>query len=162
MSGGVRGQDESTQWREQLLPGGRGYSSSLPLLPLTFVAPFLTFTFDLQSSNVVHVSRDCGSSFAGMFPVLLAALILALSTSGTASESAALRFLGQTNFVVTESSTTVVRLVVERVGEPVNVTALVLVGNGDLSVSTSLLGDVDSVHCSQVVSEKTGSAENTV
>lgn len=63
-----------------------------------------------------------------MLPVLLlAGLILALSIPGTASESATLRFLGQTEFVVNESSTAVVRLVVERVGDPVNVTALVLV-----------------------------------
>lgn len=63
-----------------------------------------------------------------MLPVLLlAGLILALSIPGTASESATLRFLGQTEFVVDESSTAVVRLVVERVGDPVNVTALVLV-----------------------------------
>lgn len=65
-----------------------------------------------------------------MFPVLLAGVILALCTSRTACETATLRFLGQTNFVVNESSTTVVRLVVERVGDPVNVTALVLVGSG--------------------------------
>ncbi|XP_028269622.1 adhesion G-protein coupled receptor V1 [Parambassis ranga] len=62
-----------------------------------------------------------------MLPVLLlAGLILALSIPGTTSESATLRFLGQTDFVVNESSTAVVRLVVERVGDPVNVTALVL------------------------------------
>lgn len=63
-----------------------------------------------------------------MLPALLAGLILALSITGSVSESATLRFLGQTDFVVNESSTTVVRLVVERVGDPVNVTALVLVG----------------------------------
>ncbi len=66
--------------------------------------------------------------FAGMLPaLLLAGLILALSIPGMSSESATLRFLGQTDFVVNESSTAVVRLVVERVGDPVNVTALVLV-----------------------------------
>lgn len=59
---------------------------------------------------------------------LLAGLILALSIPGTTSESATLRFLGQTDFVVNESSAAVVRLVIERVGDPVNVTALVLVG----------------------------------
>lgn len=78
--------------------------------------------------------------FAGMLPVLLlAGLILALSIPGTASESATLRFLGQTDFVVNESSTAVIRLVVERVGDPVNVTALVLVGHG---TSSSLM-----THC---------------
>ncbi|XP_060927102.1 adhesion G-protein coupled receptor V1 [Limanda limanda] len=67
-----------------------------------------------------------------MLPVLLlAGLILALSIPGTASESATLRFLGQTDFVVNESSTAVVRLVVERVGDPVNVTALVLLEGVD-------------------------------
>lgn len=66
---------------------------------------------------------------AGMLPAfLLAGLILALSIPGTTSESATLRFLGQTDFVVNESSAAVVRLVIERVGDPVNVTALVLVG----------------------------------
>ncbi|XP_062238571.1 adhesion G-protein coupled receptor V1 [Platichthys flesus] len=67
-----------------------------------------------------------------MLPVLLlAGLILALSIPGTPSESATLRFLGQTDFVVNESSTAVVRLVVERVGDPVNVTALVLLEGVD-------------------------------
>ncbi|XP_026177361.1 adhesion G-protein coupled receptor V1 isoform X2 [Mastacembelus armatus] len=67
-----------------------------------------------------------------MLPVLLlAGLILALSIPGTTSVSATLRFLGQTEFVVNESSTAVVRLVVERVGDPVNVTALVLLEGVD-------------------------------
>jgi len=59
--------------------------------------------------------------------LLLAGAVLALSGPGAASESAQLRFLGQTQFVVGESSGAVVRLVVERVGDPINVTALVLV-----------------------------------
>ncbi|XP_045890437.1 adhesion G-protein coupled receptor V1 [Micropterus dolomieu] len=62
-----------------------------------------------------------------MLPVLLlAGLILALSIPGTTSESATLRFVGETDFVVNESSSSVVRLVLERTGDPVNVTALVL------------------------------------
>ncbi|XP_027630761.1 adhesion G-protein coupled receptor V1 [Tupaia chinensis] len=36
-----------------------------------------------------------------------------------------IRFAGQTEFVVNETSTTVIRLVIERVGEPANVTAIV-------------------------------------
>ncbi|KAK0155883.1 G-protein coupled receptor 98 [Merluccius polli] len=63
--------------------------------------------------------------------LLLAGVILALSIPGAASESAELRFLGQTQFVVNESSGAVVRLVVERVGDPVNVTALVLLEGDD-------------------------------
>ncbi|KAM7391822.1 hypothetical protein PAMP_022479 [Pampus punctatissimus] len=67
-----------------------------------------------------------------MLPVLLlAGLILALCIPGTTSETATLRFMGQTDFVVNESSTAVVRLVVERVGDPVNVTALVLLEGVD-------------------------------
>uniref|UniRef100_A0A8C7IVD8 Adhesion G-protein coupled receptor V1 n=1 Tax=Oncorhynchus kisutch TaxID=8019 RepID=A0A8C7IVD8_ONCKI len=55
-------------------------------------------------------------------------------------ESAELRFLGQTDFVVNESSRTVVRLVVERIGDPVNVTALVLLegdDTGDFEATTA-------------------------
>ncbi|XP_069348971.1 adhesion G-protein coupled receptor V1 [Eulemur rufifrons] len=36
-----------------------------------------------------------------------------------------IRFAGQTEFVVNETSTTVIRLVIERIGEPANVTAIV-------------------------------------
>ncbi|XP_039111424.1 adhesion G-protein coupled receptor V1 [Hyaena hyaena] len=36
-----------------------------------------------------------------------------------------IRFAGQTKFVVNETSTTVIRLVIERIGEPANVTAIV-------------------------------------
>ncbi|XP_069555964.1 adhesion G-protein coupled receptor V1 [Brachyistius frenatus] len=62
-----------------------------------------------------------------MLPVLLlAGLILALSIPGTTSELTTLRFQGQTNFVVKESNNSLVRLIVERVGPPVNVTALIL------------------------------------
>lgn len=83
-------------------------------------------------------------SFVGMLPVLLlAGLILALSIPGTVSESATLRFLGQTEFVVNESSTAVVRLVVERVGDPVNVTALVLVRHKTSSSSIT--------HCASIL-----------
>lgn len=72
----------------------------------------------------------CPSFHSGMLSVfLLAGLILALSIPGTTSLSATLQFLGQTDFVVNESSDVVVRLVVERVGDPVNVTALILVGS---------------------------------
>uniref|UniRef100_A0A673CT09 Calx-beta domain-containing protein n=1 Tax=Sphaeramia orbicularis TaxID=375764 RepID=A0A673CT09_9TELE len=45
--------------------------------------------------------------------------------------SATLHFLGQTDFVVNESNSSVVRLVVERVGDPINVTALVLLEGVD-------------------------------
>ncbi|KAK5871603.1 hypothetical protein PBY51_004474 [Eleginops maclovinus] len=75
-----------------------------------------------------------------MLPVLLlAGWILALSVPGTSSESATLRFLGQTDFVVNESEEAVVRLVVERVGDPVNVTALVLLEGVDT-------GDFESIN----------------
>lgn len=74
-------------------------------------------------------SLNCYFSFSGMPAVLvLTGLVLMLLTTSVRSESAQLRFQGQTQFVVNESSRAIVRLVVERVGDPVNVTALVLVG----------------------------------
>lgn len=61
--------------------------------------------------------------------LLLAGLILALSIPGTTSLSATLQFQGETNFTVNETSTTVVRLVVGREGDPVNVTGVIMVGS---------------------------------
>lgn len=61
----------------------------------------------------------------------LAGLFLVLLIPSARPESAELRFQGQTEFVVNESSTSVVRLVVERVGDPINVTALVLVSSSE-------------------------------
>uniref|UniRef100_A0A8C9WGZ3 Adhesion G-protein coupled receptor V1 n=1 Tax=Scleropages formosus TaxID=113540 RepID=A0A8C9WGZ3_SCLFO len=55
----------------------------------------------------------------------LAGLFLVISLPCFQGDSQ-LRFQGQTNFVVNESSQSVVRLVVERTGDPVNITALVL------------------------------------
>lgn len=57
----------------------------------------------------------------------LAGLFLVLLIPSARSESTELRFQGQTEFMVNESSRAIVRLVVERVGDPINVTALVLV-----------------------------------
>ncbi|XP_077417871.1 adhesion G-protein coupled receptor V1 isoform X3 [Vanacampus margaritifer] len=80
--------------------------------------------------------------WSGMTTFLhLAGLVLAMSVPGTISESATLRFSGQTDFVVNESSTTVVRLVVEKVGDPVNVTALILmegVDTGDFEAANAV------------------------
>lgn len=71
--------------------------------------------------------------FTGMPGILaLAGLFLVLLIPGARSESAELRFQGQTEFVVNESSRAIVRLVVERVGDPINVTALVLVSASEL------------------------------
>ncbi|XP_051546873.1 adhesion G-protein coupled receptor V1 isoform X1 [Myxocyprinus asiaticus] len=70
----------------------------------------------------------------------LAGLVLMLLTTSVRSESAELRFQGQTQFVVNESSRAIVRLVVERVGDPVNVTALVLLqgeDTGDFEATTA-------------------------
>ncbi|KAJ8006188.1 hypothetical protein DPEC_G00125640 [Dallia pectoralis] len=68
----------------------------------------------------------------GMPTVLtLAGLILALTIPSSRPEFAELRFLGQTYFEVPESNDTIVRLVVERTGDPVNVTALILLEGND-------------------------------
>lgn len=49
-----------------------------------------------------------------------------------------IRFAGQTEFVVNETSTTVIRLVVERIGDPANVTAIVSVRDDSSSVFTEI------------------------
>uniref|UniRef100_A0A673KXR8 Calx-beta domain-containing protein n=1 Tax=Sinocyclocheilus rhinocerous TaxID=307959 RepID=A0A673KXR8_9TELE len=70
----------------------------------------------------------------------VAGLVLMLLNTSVRSESAELRFQGQTQFVVNESSRAIVRLVVERVGEPVNVTVLVLLqgeDTGDFEATTA-------------------------
>ncbi|KAH0628079.1 hypothetical protein JD844_008789 [Phrynosoma platyrhinos] len=56
----------------------------------------------------------------------VATLLLALSISFISGETE-VRFTGQTEFVVNETTTTVIRLVIERAGEPVNVTAIVAI-----------------------------------
>ncbi|XP_030633613.1 adhesion G-protein coupled receptor V1 [Chanos chanos] len=71
----------------------------------------------------------------------LAGLVLVLLMVRARTESAELRFLGQTQFVVNETSRTIVRLLVERVGDPVNVTALVLLegeDTGDFEATTAV------------------------
>ncbi|KAL7839682.1 hypothetical protein SRHO_G00263400 [Serrasalmus rhombeus] len=75
-------------------------------------------------------------------PGLLAisGLFLVLLIPSARPESAVLRFQGQTEFVVNESSRAIVRLVVERVGDPINVTALVLLqgeDTGDFEATTA-------------------------
>ncbi|XP_077203699.1 adhesion G-protein coupled receptor V1 isoform X3 [Paroedura picta] len=59
----------------------------------------------------------------------LVTLFLALSISFISGETE-VKFIGQTEFVVNETSTTVIRLVIERTGEPVNITVIVSV-HGD-------------------------------
>ncbi|KAK7934133.1 hypothetical protein WMY93_005029 [Mugilogobius chulae] len=61
-----------------------------------------------------------------MLPVLLLpGLILALSFTGSTSALATLKFLEETVKVVNESSDSVIRLIVGKEGDPINVTALV-------------------------------------
>ncbi|KAK1176563.1 adhesion G-protein coupled receptor V1-like [Acipenser oxyrinchus oxyrinchus] len=64
--------------------------------------------------------------------LILAELLIALCIS-QAFGNTELRFLGQTEFVVNESSTTVVRLIIERTGDPVNITALILLQGDETS-----------------------------
>lgn len=49
-----------------------------------------------------------------------------------------IRFARQTEFVVNETSTTVIRLVVERIGDPANVTAIVSVRDDSSSIFTEI------------------------
>lgn len=59
---------------------------------------------------------------------LLVYWLLALLICFTSGETE-VKFSGQTEFVVNETSTTVIRLVIERTGKPANITAIVSVRN---------------------------------
>lgn len=59
---------------------------------------------------------------------LLVYLLIALLIHFTSGETE-VKFSGQTEFVVNETSTTVIRLVIERTGKPANITAIVSVRN---------------------------------
>lgn len=61
---------------------------------------------------------------ACLLVILLLSLIISLISGETE-----VKFAGQTEFVVNETTTTVIRLVIERIGDPVNVTAIVSVRN---------------------------------
>ncbi|XP_059551072.1 adhesion G-protein coupled receptor V1 [Myotis daubentonii] len=61
-----------------------------------------------------------GMPSTSLFVNLLSALFIPFVFGETE-----IRFAGQTEFVVNETSTTVIRLVIERIGEPANVTAIV-------------------------------------
>ncbi|EPQ10965.1 G-protein coupled receptor 98, partial [Myotis brandtii] len=61
-----------------------------------------------------------GMPSTSLFVSLLSALFIPFVFGETE-----IRFAGQTEFVVNETSTTVIRLVIERIGEPANVTAIV-------------------------------------
>nr|XP_040129297.1 LOW QUALITY PROTEIN: adhesion G-protein coupled receptor V1 [Ictidomys tridecemlineatus] len=66
------------------------------------------------------VSSGQGMPSASSLVNLLSALFISFVFGETE-----IRFAGQTEFVVNETSTTVIRLVIERIGEPANVTAIV-------------------------------------
>ncbi|NWW69684.1 GPR98 protein, partial [Climacteris rufus] len=61
---------------------------------------------------------------------LLVYLLLALLIRFTSGETE-VKFSGQTEFVVNETSTTVIRLVIERTGKPANITAIVSIDGED-------------------------------
>ncbi|XP_017551078.2 adhesion G-protein coupled receptor V1 isoform X2 [Pygocentrus nattereri] len=95
----------------------------------------------LSRAGPLQFRSDAQRRCSGM-PGLLAisGLFLVLLIPSARPESAVLRFQGQTEFVVNESSRAIVRLVVERVGDPINVTALVLLqgeDTGDFEATTA-------------------------
>ncbi|XP_058384943.1 adhesion G-protein coupled receptor V1 [Diceros bicornis minor] len=68
----------------------------------------------------MSVSPGSGMSSASLLVNLLSVLLIPFVFGETE-----IRFGGQMEFVVNETSTTVIRLVIERIGEPANVTAIV-------------------------------------
>ncbi|XP_062985697.1 adhesion G-protein coupled receptor V1 [Elgaria multicarinata webbii] len=75
----------------------------------------------------------------------LVTLLLALSLSFISGETE-VKFTGQTEFVVNETTTTVIRLGIERTGEPVNVTAIV-------SIHGENTGDFFDTYAAAYISE---------
>lgn len=63
-----------------------------------------------------------GMPSASLFVYLLLALLIHFTSGETE-----VKFSGQTEFIVNETSTTVIRLVIERTGKPANITAIVSV-----------------------------------
>uniref|UniRef100_H0X6E5 Adhesion G-protein coupled receptor V1 n=1 Tax=Otolemur garnettii TaxID=30611 RepID=H0X6E5_OTOGA len=61
----------------------------------------------------------------GMPSASLLVNLLSIFLTSFISGETEIRFAGQTEFVVNETSTTVIRLIIERIGEPANVTAIV-------------------------------------
>ncbi|KAH0505721.1 G-protein coupled receptor 98 [Microtus ochrogaster] len=88
------------------------------------------FCYDAHMSSVngfvfcyyAHMSRMISSFLLVSLPALLISFV---------SGEAEIRFSGQTEFFVNETSTTVIRLVIERLGEPANVTAIVSLNGED-------------------------------
>ncbi|NXA31973.1 GPR98 protein, partial [Eudromia elegans] len=74
----------------------------------------------------IILSFSIGMPFAS----ILVHFLLVIVTDFTSGETE-VRFSGQTEFVVNETSTTVIRLVIERTGEPANVTAIVSIYGED-------------------------------
>ncbi|XP_076995276.1 adhesion G-protein coupled receptor V1 [Tamandua tetradactyla] len=68
----------------------------------------------------MSVSPGLGMPSASLLVNLLSALLIPFVFGETE-----VRFAGQTEFVVNETSTTVIRLVIERIGDPANATAIV-------------------------------------
>ncbi|XP_058512174.1 adhesion G-protein coupled receptor V1 [Ochotona princeps] len=74
----------------------------------------------LGLSTVISMNLKLGMPSASLLVNLLSALFIPSVVGETE-----IRFAGQTEFAVNETSTTVIRLVIERIGNPANVTAVV-------------------------------------
>ncbi|XP_039203973.1 adhesion G-protein coupled receptor V1 isoform X4 [Crotalus tigris] len=68
----------------------------------------------------MSTSLSLGMPSVCLLVILLLSLIISLISGETE-----VKFAGQTEFVVNETTTTVIRLIIERIGDPVNVTAIV-------------------------------------
>ncbi|XP_027733793.1 adhesion G-protein coupled receptor V1 isoform X6 [Empidonax traillii] len=74
----------------------------------------------------MFMSRGPGMPSASLLVYLLLALLIHFTSGETE-----VKFSGQTEFVVNETSTTVIRLVIERTGKPANITAIVSIDGED-------------------------------
>ncbi|XP_042811947.1 adhesion G-protein coupled receptor V1 [Panthera leo] len=110
---GARGRARTRRRALRLIPQSLGVRSARAAAVEGTWRPYqppLSKLFDLKE----------GMPSASLLVNLLSALFIPYVFGETE-----IRFAGQTTFVVNETSTTVIRLVIERIGEPANVTAIV-------------------------------------
>ncbi|XP_058280172.1 adhesion G-protein coupled receptor V1 [Hirundo rustica] len=109
---------------EPLGVGGRSAGPALPgekvLHPRLSPEPPVCSCWSSWRSGVCSDKLSCWMPSASLLVYLLLALLIHFTSGETE-----VKFSGQTEFVVNETSTTVIRLVIERTGKPANITAIV-------------------------------------
>ncbi|XP_075398780.1 adhesion G-protein coupled receptor V1 [Tenrec ecaudatus] len=110
-----------THARERLRPWRRN-SGEKPWANLAATRRFMVSLLVIGEQSEPPRGMPSASLLANLLSALLMPVVLGETE---------VRFAGQTEFVVNETSTTVIRLVIERIGKPANVTAIVSLSGED-------------------------------